>query len=130
MHVEDVMHKVETIDENADVKAAADLMAKKQIGSLVVLKKGKVVGIITERDFLERVVRSGKVGKKKLKVKDIMSKNIVSITPEALLEDAAALMTRHKIKRLPVVKNGRLVGIITASDIIANAESIGELSLF
>ncbi len=130
MHVEEVMHKVETIDENADVKTAADLMAKKQIGSLVVLKRGKVVGIITERDFLERVVRSGKAGKKKLKVKDIMSKNIVSITPEALLEDAAALMTRHKIKRLPVVKNGRLVGIITASDIIANAESIGELSLF
>ncbi|RLE44080.1 hypothetical protein DRJ19_01285 [Candidatus Woesearchaeota archaeon] len=129
MHVEDVMHDVEIIDENADVKAAADLMAKKQIGSLVVVGRGRVVGIVTERDFLECFARFGK-GSKKLKVKDIMSKNVITITPDALLEDAAALMAKHKVKRLPVVKDGLLVGIITASDVIANAKSIGELSLF
>jgi len=96
----------------------------------VVVGKEKVVGIVTERDFLECFARFGKGESKKLKVKDIMSKNVITITPDALLEDAAALMTRHKVKRLPVVKDGLLVGIITASDVIANAKSLGELSLF
>lgn len=128
MHVEEIMHKVETISADASAKEAAELMARKQIGSLIVVRQGKVVGIVTERDFLEKVVAEKK--KAKLKVKDIMSKDVVTIKPDALLEDAAMLMAEYKIKRLPVVKDGKLVGIVTASDIIAHAEKIGELSLF
>jgi len=120
MFVKEVMNKnVKTIRPEDIVKDAAKVMNEYHIGSLVVVSgTGEVVGILTERDILADVVATGK-GADEVKVSDIMTPNIITITPDKTLEEAADIMTENKIKKLPVVYEGRLVGIVTATDLIA-----------
>lgn len=117
LKVEDVMIKeVITIDENSSVKEAAEIMNKFEIGCLIAVKKGKAVGIVTERDLLKRVVAEAK-NANKTKVKDIMSSPLVVVEPNMDLEEAVKLMFQMKIKKLPVVAEKRLVGLVTLTDI-------------
>ncbi|MDH7563639.1 MAG: CBS domain-containing protein [Candidatus Bathyarchaeota archaeon] len=117
LKVEDVMIKeVVTIDEGATVKEAAEVMNKFEIGCLITVKKGKAVGIITERDLLKRVVAEGREAKK-TKVKDIMTSPLVVVEPSTELEEAVRLMFQMKIKKLPVVDGKRLAGLVTLTDI-------------
>jgi CBS domain-containing protein len=120
MFVKEVMNKnVKTIRPEDIVKDAAKVMNEYHIGSLVVVSgTGEVVGILTERDILADVVATGK-GADEVKVSDVMTPNIITITPDKTLEEAADIMTENKIKKLPVVYEGRLVGIVTATDLIA-----------
>jgi len=119
----DVMvKKVITINEESPVKEAADFMNQFEIGSIIVVKKGEIKGIITERDLLKHIVAEGK-NAKRVRAKDIMSKPLVSITSETELEKAALLMFQRKIKKLPVVDQKRLVGIVTLTD-IARSQSM------
>jgi CBS domain-containing protein len=108
--------KVNTIEENKSVYQAARIMAKERKGCVVVVKKGKPVGIITDSDILEKVISKGK-DPKKIKVKDIMSSPIITISPNENVAEAARLMRKNLIKRIPVVEKGKLVGIISDSDI-------------
>jgi len=98
------------------VKEAAGTMSQYHIGSLVILKNKKIVGIITERNILVAVAQ-GKDAELTT-VEEIMAKDVITIAPDKTVEDAVNLMIEHKIKKLPVVDTGKLVGIITASDII------------
>jgi CBS domain-containing protein len=117
LKVEDVMVKeVITIDENSTVKEAADVMNKFEIGCLIAVKKGKAMGIITERDLLKRVVAEAK-DSNKTKVKDIMSSPLVVVEPSMDLDEAVRLMFQMKIKKLPVVDGKRLVGLVSLTDI-------------
>jgi len=117
LKVEDAMVKeVMTIDENATVKEAAEIMNKFEIGCLIAIRKGKAMGIITERDILKRVVADAK-DSTKTKVKDIMSSPLVVVEPNMDLEEAVRLMFQMKIKKLPVVDEKRLVGLVTLTDI-------------
>jgi CBS domain-containing protein len=117
LKVEDVMVKeVITIDENATVKEAAEVMNKFEIGCLIAIRKGKAMGIITERDLLKRVVADAKDANK-TKVKDVMSSPLVVVEPSMDLEEAVKLMFQMKIKKLPVVDGKRLVGLISLTDI-------------
>lgn len=120
MLVAEVMNKrVKTIRPEQKVREAAMIMNEFHIGSLLVVSgEGKLVGIITERDILSDVVAQGK-SSKEVRVEEVMSSEVITIDPRTTLEDAAALMTKHKIKKLPVLEGGRVVGIITASDLIA-----------
>jgi CBS domain-containing protein len=127
MKVKDIMKKIVTIDRRATIKEAAAIMSKKCIGSLVVTEKDLIVGIITERDIIKYLSKSNHMG---AKVEVIMTQDVVTIEPGASLDEAADSMFQHKIKKLPVVENGKLLGIITATDIIANADSIDEPFLF
>ena len=120
MRVLDVMHDVKVISPGLTVKEAADIMSKEAIGSLVIISNGKVAGIITERDILRNIKRA------KEKVEKVMSKNVISVEDTDTIERAAEIMTASKIKRLPVTRQGKLVGIITATDLIANSTSINE----
>jgi CBS domain-containing protein len=116
LKVEDVMvREVITIDENATVKEAAEVMNKFEIGCLIAVKKGKAMGIITERDLLKRVVADAK-NANKTKVKDVMSSPLVVVEPNVDLEEAVKLMFQMKIKKLPVVEEKRLVGLVTLTD--------------
>jgi CBS domain-containing protein len=116
LKVEDVMvREVITIDENATVKEAAEVMNKFEIGCLIAVRKGKAMGIITERDLLKRVVADAK-NANKTKVKDVMSSPLVVVEPNIDLEDAVKLMFQMKIKKLPVVEEKRLVGLVTLTD--------------
>jgi len=117
LKVEDVMVKeVITIDENSTVKDAAEVMNKFEIGCLIAVRKGKAMGIITERDLLKRVVAEAKDANK-TKVKDVMSSPLVVVEPTMDLEEAVRLMFQMKIKKLPVVEEKRLVGLVSLTDI-------------
>ena len=117
LKVEDAMVKeVMTIDDNATVKEAAEIMNKFEIGCLIAVRKGKAMGIITERDLLKRVVAEAK-NATKTKVKEIMSSPLVVVEPSMNLEEAVRLMFQMKIKKLPVVDGKRLVGLVTLTDI-------------
>ncbi|MDH5376536.1 MAG: CBS domain-containing protein [Candidatus Bathyarchaeota archaeon] len=117
LKVEDVMvREVITIDENSTVKEAAEVMNKFEIGCLIAVRKGKAIGMITERDLLKRVVAEAKDATE-TEVKDVMSSPLVVVEPSVELEEAVKLMFQMKIKKLPVVDGKRLVGLITLTDI-------------
>ena len=117
LKVEDVMVKeVITIDENSTVKESAEVMNKFEIGCLIAVRKGKAMGIITERDLLKRVIADARDAAK-TKVKDIMSSPLVVVEPSTDLEEAVKLMFQMKIKKLPVVDGKRLIGLISLTDI-------------
>jgi CBS domain-containing protein len=117
LKVEDVMvREVITIDENLTVKEAAEVMNKFEIGCLIAVRKGKAIGIITERDLLKRVVAEARDANK-TKVKDVMSSPLVVVEPSTDLEEAVHLMFQMKIKKLPVVEGKRLVGLVSLTDI-------------
>lgn len=117
LKVEDVMVKeVITIDEDSTVKDAADVMNKFEIGCVIAVRKGKAMGILTERDLLKRVVAEG-IDAAKTKVKDIMTSPLIVAEPNMDLSEAVKLMFKMKIKKLPVVDGKRLVGLISLTDI-------------
>jgi len=117
LRVRDVMvREVVSVDENSTVKEAVDIMNKFQIGSLIVLEKGKAKGIVTERDFLRRVISAGK-DVINVEVKEIMTTPLVVVEPSTDLEQAVRLMFKKKIKKLAVVDANKLVGIVTLTDI-------------
>ena len=121
LKIKDVMVKnVITVDANYTVKHAAKIMSRFGIGCVVVLENEKVVGIVTERDLLDRVVAVARDPEKTF-VREIMSKHVNVVGPDLALEDAVKLMFKHKIKKLPVVEgyraNKRLVGLVTLTDI-------------
>jgi CBS domain-containing protein len=124
LDVKEIMVKdVISIHADATIKEAVELMNKNEIGCLIVAKKGEVVGIVTERDVLKRVISESR-DPEATKVSEIMSKPLIVGGPDMYVEDAAKLMFKRNIKKLPVMKNGRLVGLVTLSDIarVANVE--------
>ena len=117
MEVEDIMvQKVITVDPNASVKEAARLMNRHEIGCLIVVGQEQVMGIMTERDLLKKVVELGK-NPEKTKVHDIMSKRLVVGTPRMEIPDVVRLMLQKKIKKLPIVTEGKIIGLVTLTDI-------------
>lgn len=120
MFVKEIMTTdVKTIRPEDNVKRLAEMMVKNKIGSLVVVEgSGEVVGIATERDIIEDIILLGK-SPEEVKVRDVMTTDIITVNPGDSLEEAAEVMVNHKIKKLPVIDKGRLVGIVTATDLIA-----------
>lgn len=105
-----------TIDENVSVKEAAEIMNQHEIGCLIAVRKGKAIGIITERDLLKRVIVEDK-NAKKTKVGEVMSRPLEVVAPGTDLEEALRLMFQKKIKKLPVVYKNRLLGVVSLTDI-------------
>jgi len=114
-----------TVDPEDSLKKGVNLLSEKNIGCLVVAEKGKPVGIVTERDILKRVVASN-LNTEKVKVKDIMTKSIISLDPKNTVEEAAHLLEKKGIKKLPIIENGKLVGIVTMTDIMKAMRKIEE----
>ena len=108
---------VVTIRPDATVYEAIKVMAEKRIGSLVVTENEEIKGIFTERDLISRVLAKD-LDPKKTTVKEVMTPApLVTIDPDAEVSEAALLMVRRRIRRLPVIEDGKLVGIITAADL-------------
>ncbi|MGA3190957.1 MAG: CBS domain-containing protein [Candidatus Bathyarchaeia archaeon] len=117
LRVEDIMVKeVVTIDEDLTVKEAAEIMNKFEIGCVIGVRKGKAMGILTERDVLKRIVAEGKDASK-TKVRDAMTSPLVIAEPSMDLAEAVKMMFQMKIKKLPVVDGKRLVGLVSLTDI-------------
>jgi CBS domain-containing protein len=106
-----------TIDADAPVIKAVRIMNENEIGCLIVTRKGKAIGIVTERDLLKRVIGKSK-NPKTTKVREIMTKPLIAGHPDMDLEEATKLMFKMKIKKLPVVESeGDLRGLITLTDV-------------
>jgi len=117
-----------TIGPESSVMKAAKLMASRSVGSIVVVKKGKPVGILTERDLLMKVI-STDLKPSRVPVKKVMSSPVITTTPDTDLVEAVRLMARHHIRRLPVVDGGKLVGIVTTRDIMRISPELLEVNM-
>lgn len=117
LKVEDIMvEDVITVDSDVQVMEAVKLMNENEIGCLVVTRRGKAVGILTERDLLKRVIVKLR-DPKKIKVRQIMTKPLIVGDPDMNLEDATKIMFDRKIKKLPVIESRKLVGLVSLTDI-------------
>ena len=121
LSVQDVMvRQVLTIDATQNAKNAARLMSKFGVSSLIVASDDDIVGILTERDILVRVVSSGQDPEKVI-IGEIMSEPIIVVKPETPLDEAIKIMFRERIKKLPVMcreeERMKLVGIISITDV-------------
>jgi CBS domain-containing protein len=105
-----------SIAASASVVEAARMMRKEHIGALPITDNEQLVGMITDRDIATRVVAEA-ADPKTTSVGDVSSRDLISVEPEKDLEEALQLMARHQVRRLPVVENGRLVGIVAQADI-------------
>ena len=106
-----------TIDPNSSVLDAIKSMADHHIGSLIVMQNERLIGIITERDYSRNVVLKGK-SSANTAVKDIMTKSVLCTKPDQTVEEAMALMTDKRLRHLPVVENGNVLGIISIGDLV------------
>ncbi|MDW8049139.1 MAG: CBS domain-containing protein [Nitrososphaerota archaeon] len=125
--VRDVMTRsVKTVRVDSTVREAVQKMNKFDIGSIVVMDDKKPVGIITERDIMRKIVEQC-VDPSLVKAGDIMSHPLITTDPNKSVEEAARLMAGKKIKKLPVVEDGKLVGIVTSMDIMNAAPKLASL---
>lgn len=116
-----------TVKTDVTVKRAVEVMNEHEIGCLVVVNSGKPVGIVTERDMLKRIIHELREPEK-TSVMDIMSKPLIAATSKMSAGDAAKLMFKRKIKKLPVVENERLVGLVTLTDLVRSQDVLDFLN--
>ncbi|MEP0826795.1 MAG: CBS domain-containing protein [Nitrososphaera sp.] len=115
--VRDIMTKqIVMIDHDKSALEAAKIMSEKGISSVFVVKDGQPVGIVSERDFIKKICAK-ELPVAQVKMEDIMSKILTTADPETPIEVAIQRMVNHKIRRLPIMDNGKLVGIITVTDL-------------
>ena len=105
------------IDANASVLEAVRQMVEANIGSLLVTKDGEIAGIVTERDYLRRVALEGSADEE-VTVETIMSSPLIVVTPETAIDECMALMTDRRIRHVPVVDEGEVVGIVSIGDVV------------
>ena len=108
---------VHTIAPTASVRDAIDVMDAREIGALVVVEGGRVVGIVTERDYARKVALKSRASRK-TPVRDIMSTDVIHVGPQHTTEDCMVLMARNHLRHLPVIDDGRLVGMISIRDLV------------
>ena len=106
-----------TIAPDASVYEALRVMADKNVGALLVLEGDELAGVISERDYARKVALRGKTAHNTF-VRDIMTTGVVSVRPDQTVEECMALMTDKHIRHLPVVADGRLMGIISIGDVV------------
>lgn len=106
-----------SIAPTSSVYEAISFMADHGVGALVVLEEDRLAGIVSERDYARKVILRGREAKNTT-VSEIMTSDVLTVTPAATVENCMALMTARRIRHLPVVDDGRLVGIISIGDLV------------
>ena len=109
--------EVWSIGPDATVYDAIALMSERGIGAVLVLEDGKLVGILSERDYARRVILKGKASRE-TPVREIMTTQLIHVTHERTIEDCMSIMTTSRIRHLPVVHEDRLAGILSIGDIV------------
>jgi len=110
-------YDVVSISPEATVYEALELMAKEDIGAVLVMDGDRLLGIFSERDYARRCILHNRRSKE-TKVKELMTSNVFTISPSASINDAMELMTKHHIRHLPVVENGKVIGVISIGDVV------------
>lgn len=106
-----------SVGPDAMVFEALQLMAEKDVGALLVLDDGRLVGVLSERDYARKVFLKGK-SSLSTPVREIMTERVLTVPPERTIEECMALMTVHRIRHLPVMEGNRLVGLISIGDVV------------
>jgi CBS domain-containing protein len=121
MNVESILvqkgTEVATIKPDASIKRAADWLRAKNIGALVVARDDVILGIVSERDIVRAFSQHGELTAS-MSVKDIMTHGLITVAPEEDLNRVMRLMTLHRVRHLPVVRDGKLAGIISIGDVV------------
>ncbi|HTF43909.1 MAG TPA: CBS domain-containing protein [Terriglobales bacterium] len=115
-------HEICSVAPDATVYDALALMAAKNLAAVLVISDGNLLGIISARDYGRKVVLEGKTARD-VRVQEIMTTSLVTVTPEATVLDAMSLMDRHHFRHLPVLKDGKLDGVVTMSDLMSEVIS-------
>jgi CBS domain-containing protein len=118
----------------ATVYQAIELMSEKSAGALPVMNEGRLTGIVSERDYARKVILKGKSSKETL-VSEIMSTPAITVSPDETVDECMRIMTGHRIRHLPVVEDGKVVGIVSIGDLVkwivtAQQETIQHLHSF
>jgi CBS domain-containing protein len=115
-------HDICSVAPSATVHDAIALMAEKNVAAVLVISEGTLVGIVSARDYGRKVVLEGK-SSRDVRVQEIMTTSLITVTPETTVLDAMALMTRHHIRHLPVLKQGKLDGIVSMANLLSEVVS-------
>lgn len=108
---------VQSIAPTASVLEALKLMASKNIGALLVMEGPQIVGIFSERDYARRIALKGRSSAQTL-MHEVMTPSVMFVTPEQSADQCMALMTENRLRHLPVVKDGKLVGLVSIGDLV------------
>jgi CBS domain-containing protein len=111
-------HQICSIAPGATVYDAVALMAAKSVSAVLVISEGALVGIVSARDYGSKVILKGK-SSNDVRVQEIMTTSLVTVTPATSVLDAMALMTRHHIRHLPVFEHGKLDGVVSMADLVS-----------
>ena len=126
MKVREVMTgSVDWVTPDTTVIEVAQLMKKDDVGSIPICKDHRLMGMITDRDIVLKVVAAGG-NTNNILAKDIMSTDIISVTPDQDVHEAANLMSKYQIRRLPVLETGKLVGILAIGDLAIEKKHVNE----
>jgi CBS domain-containing protein len=126
MNIREVMtSNPRSVSPHDSIQNAARIMRDEDAGAVPVVDNGRAVGIVTDRDIVVRVVAEG--GQLSGPVRDIVTGGLVAASPDMSTREAAALMSEHQIRRLPVVENDRLVGIVSIGDLAVKEGKDGRI---
>jgi CBS domain-containing protein len=119
---------VSSVSPSQSLADVAEVMKREDVGSVPVVEKGRLAGIVTDRDIVTRAVAEQR-NPQAVTVEEIASHDLVTVEPEQDLDDALALMARHKVRRLPVLEEGRLIGMLAQADVALQAkeQKVGEM---
>jgi CBS domain-containing protein len=106
-----------SISPDASMYTALKVMAEHNVGALLVVDQDGLVGVISERDYARKVILEGK-SSKETQVREIMSGKVYSVQPDQTIDDCMKLMTENRIRHLPVINEGQLVGVLSIGDVV------------
>lgn len=110
-------HTIYSVEPSIMVYRAIELMCEKNIGGLLIVEDGKLLGIFTERDYARKLILKGK-SSKDTPIRDLMTSNLITVTSDTSVDDCMRVMTGRKIRHLPVLENNELVGLISIGDVV------------
>jgi predicted transcriptional regulator len=123
-----------SVGPDETVYDAIALMAEKRIGALLVVTEGRLIGIISERDYARKIILRGR-SSRDTPVREIMTSSLITVTPDHTVDECMRIVTEHRIRHLPVLDNDRLVGLISIGDLVnaiieAQAHTINQLHTY